>query len=761
MKKLDLQNGGLKAKFILHIEKLVFGLAIVLVAAFIYFGTQRESIKTKPEELTTAAKQAQDNIAMSTWAEVEDDRWTPPEYQAAAARASKPIPLNPYEMPVGLKVRHKESVEKRSDPVMLAAESLEARGGFAPLAMISPQQRMGGPGGAYGGGESAMSPGGGYGEYAGGSDASGYGGYGGYGSEMGMGQTNPDAPPVLTPEQRMEFGTVQTTAGTEIKGTYFVAVTALIPLKKQLDLYNDAFKDRANFVEARDYPRYVHFSIQRREQNKDGSWSEWGPNPPINVNQERLIAQTRWGFRPDEVIPPEYADPVLTFPIPPIMMFDPGKWARHSTIPKYEPRDMMGGQEMEMMADQPDPLMTQEISDAPGAVPLTSGMGMGGMDGYGGPGGGYEMGGGYGNYSGGGMMNGARMTAPEGMIIRPSGANGGMGGMSGGYGGPGGGGGGYEMSGGYGGGTSMFDAEKKMFRFFDTSVSPDKTYQYRVQLWVEDPNMPQNPQQAPPARALERTVIDRVSPERDKVAKAMSANRGGGGPGGGYEGGMNAANQRPVHKFWRTTEFSEPSPPVRVPRSADVVPGPIDAGRMVYSRSNRKQVLRPAEPSAKVVAMKWDPSEDVKALVTKEVKDVERGSSVEYEGDLWVLDPTTYQFKKPWPIDTEEKNPEYELKTGYTVLDIRGGQDTFGRITDDKNEKLRVPGEILVMDASGNIHIKSELEEVKTFAKFNFEKPEVKRGANPGGMMDDMEMGSSYDGYGGGGGRGRRGRGGS
>ncbi|PQO47094.1 hypothetical protein [Blastopirellula marina] len=758
MKKLDLQNGGLKAKFILHIEKLVFGLAIVLVAAFIYFGTQQETIKTKPDELTSAAKQAQENIAKSTWAEVEEDRWTMPEYQAAAARASKPIPLNPYEMPVSLEIRHKESVERRSDPDLLAAESLEARGGFAPLATISPQQRMGGPGAGYGGREDAMSPGGGYGEYAGGSDASGYGGYGGYGSEMGMGQTNPDAPPVLTQEQRIALGPVQTNAGTEIKGTYFVAVTALVPLKKQLDLYNDVFKDRANFVEARDYPRYVHFSIQRREQNADGSWSEWGPNPPINVNQERLIANTRWGFRPDEVIPPEYADPVLTFPIPPVLLFDPAKWARHSEVPKYEPRDMMGGSEMDMAMEQPDPLMTPEISDAPGALPLTPGMGVGGMEGgYASPGGYGNSGGGYGNYPGGGMMNGGRMTAPEGMIIRPSGTSGGMGGMSGpGYGD---GGGGYEMGGGYGAGTSMFDAEKKMFRFFDTSVSPDKTYQYRVQLWVEDPNMPQNPQQAPPARALEPTVIDRVKPERDKITQAMSANRGGGA--GGYEGGMTASNQPPVHKFWRTTEFSEPSPPVRVPRSADVVPGPIDAGRMVFSRANTKQVLRPAEPSAKVVAMKWDPSEDVKALVTKEIKDVKRGSSVEYEGDLWVLDPTTYQFKKPWPIDTEEKNPEYELKTGYTVLDIRGGQDTFGRLSDEKNEKLRVPGEILVMDASGNIYVKSELEEVKTFAKFNFEKPEVKRGSNPGGMMDEMDMGSSYDGYGGGGGRGRRGRGGS
>ncbi|RCS51851.1 hypothetical protein DTL42_09835 [Bremerella cremea] len=743
MKKLDLQDRGIKTKLILHVEKLVFGLAIALVAVFIYLGTQRETIQTDPQKLKDEAKRAGEQIEKSTWTEVESERWVAPEYQTAAARASKPIPLNPYETPSTLNVRYKESVEQRADPDLLTVTDIQLRAGYAPISYLSTQRGM--ANGGYGA-EGGM-PGGGY---DGGYPMGGYpmGGYGGgydmYGGEMG--QADPDAPPTLTPEQQQAFGPAKASTGSKIEGKYFISVLALVPLKKQLDLYNAAFKDRANYIEARDYPRYVYFSVERREQAADGAWSEW--DSPIKVSQERLIAQTRWAFPTDEVVPPEYVDPVLTFPIPPILLFDPSEWARHPEIPKFEPKDMYGmGQETEMMAEEMDPLMGQEIGDNPGDVPFSGGNMMEG--GYGAP---YGRGG-QGGYPGqqGQMINGRLViTPPEGMIPKPSGA-GGMSGGGGGYEG-----GGYPGSGGGAYGNSMFDAENKMFRFFDTSVKPNKTYQYRIQLWLEDPNMPEQIQQIPPARALEGSVLARVQEERNKVSKAMNMNRGGAG---GYEGNMSGGNQRAKHTYWRKTEFSEASPAIRVPSSADVLAGSIDAGRTITSRKEPGRVLSNAKPTAKVLAMKWDPTEDVKAVVTKEIKSVTRGSAVEYKGDLWVLDPATYQFKKPWPVDTEEKNPEYVLKTGYTVLDIRGGQDTFGRFANEKNERLTVPGEILVMDDAGNIHIKSELDEEKKFAKFNFEKPEVKRKSSSN--MDEYDMGGGYEDYGSGRGSGRRGRGGS
>ncbi|QDU77063.1 hypothetical protein Pan97_41230 [Bremerella volcania] len=726
MKKLDLQSGGLKTKLILHVEKLVFGLAIVLVLLFVYRGTQQPSIDTTPEDLVRASDQARTNIEKQTWNEVEEERWVPPEYQTAATRAGKPIPLAPYETPSSFRVRHKESIEKRPDPTLLPLTDIEVTPGFAPFAFLSPQQ-AGQPGMIREGGPGMMPSGSEYDGYAG----------SGYGSEMGMVDAN--APPTLTPEQLLEFGQARGGTGSKIEGKYFVAITGLAPLKKQLDMYEAAFKDRANYMEGRDYPRYVHFAIERREQKPDGSWGEWEKS--INVNQERLIARHRWAFIPDEVAPPEYLDPTLSFPMPPILLFNPGDWGRHSSVPKYEPREQGYGSEG-MMSEEMEMLLPEAGGDLPGDLPGLMGpggaMGMGseGSDGFMGP------------YGRPGRMPGIGgnniMTPPKGMMRKPTGTQGGGMSISRGEGS------------GYGGATSMFDAENKMFRFYDTSVVPNKNYQYRVQLWLEDPNNPQNYQEAPPARALVGDVLTRLKPERDKIMKYLQTQQGG----MVSPRGQTTATG-PQFKFWRTTEFSEPSATVRVPSSADVLAGSVDAGRTVYNRNNQRQILRTAEPNATVLAMKWDPKTDVKALVTKELKEVTRGSMVEYKGDLWILDPATYQFRKPYPLDADKKDQEYVLKTGYTLLDIRGGEDTVGRYTDENNKKLRVPGEILVLDDAGNIHIKSELEEVKEFAKFNFSKPEVKIPRGGRGSEDPygMEDSSGYGEYGGSDGRGRRGRG--
>ncbi len=725
MKKLDLQGGGIKTKLILHVEKLVFGLAILLVALFIYKGTQQDAIDTTPESVKQAADLARQNIEKQTWDEVEGERWERPEYQTAATRASQPIPLASYEMPNSMRVRHRESIEKRSDPELLPLYALEVKPGFAPFVMLDRARDLassGGYGGEYGG-EGPGYDGGGYG-------GAGYGGYDeyaeyGYG---GSGAVDPNAPPKLTPEQKRKLGAPKGTSGTgsKVEGKYFIAVTALAPLKKQLDLYDAAFKDRASYDEGRDYPRYVHFMIERRHQSPDGSWSDWNT---INPNAARTIARTTWGFTPEDVAPPEYKDQTLTFPLPPIVLFNPGDWGLHSSVPKFVPRNMYGqsgsGMPMqeEVVAEEPaTPL--QVASDLPADIPGAMGPRGGGYggSGYEDPyGGGY--GSGYGSGPGGGYgMTNRRPTPPPGMILRRSSRSGGSytGGPSG-----------YEGSGGYGGGTSMFDAENKMFRFYDTSVEPSKTYQYRVQLWLEDPNNPQNLQQAPPARALESTVLQRVEANRRSLREQASNAR---------------AQQRPQHTYWRTTEFSEPSPAVSVPVNSDVLTGSVDGGRKIVSRDNRRQVLKSAEPSTTVLAMKWDPNE--KSMATKAVEGINRGATVQYEGELWVMDPATQTFEK---LGEDEK---YSLRTGYTVLDIRGGDDLPGRMTNDKNERLKAPGEILVMDPTGQLHIKSEIDEIEKFSLYNFAKEEVKR--RP--AEEEMDPYAGYEDPYGGGRRGRRGR---
>ncbi|MCL2624130.1 MAG: hypothetical protein FWD31_10745, partial [Planctomycetaceae bacterium] len=134
-----------------------------------------------------------------------------------------------------------------------------------------------------------------------------------------------------------------------------------------------------------------------------------------------------------------------------------------------------------------------------------SGGGMGGMGGNTGsslPGMFTPGGGGMGGMSGrmGGMGGGDMSGGMGGMSGGMSGMSGGMGDMSGGMGGMSGGMSG--MSGGMGGNaannqwwvytrtppTVMVEAKYRLFRYFDFTVEPGKSYQYRVRLAVKNPN---------------------------------------------------------------------------------------------------------------------------------------------------------------------------------------------------------------------------------------------------------------------------------
>lgn len=747
MKKLDLQKGDLKTKLILHVEKIVFGVAVALVAAFVYLGTQQETIDTTPQRVVEAAKGAEQNIAKPTWESVAEDRWTPPVYQASAVRASTPMPGQPYEMPLSFRIRHKESVEKRADPKILPLEDLEITAGFAPMAMVDPTKR------GQMGGTTYMD------EYDGGGAGApmSYDEYG-----LGTGGADPaKTPPTLTPEQRRKFGTGRGGTNTKVEGRPFVVVKGLIPLKKQLDLYDAEFKDRANYNESRDYPRYISFKVERAEMRPDGTWGAWRG---LDTKQSYMDALTKWAFRPQEVAPPWYLDPILTFPLPPLLLRDPGEWGLHSEVPKFEPPDQRRGLGPDMALGELDEEMPEDdedLEDAPANRPggLPAGLpgipgfgrggpggmrGMGGMGGMGAPGGyGSEMGyedeySGPGGYGQAGMTGRGRLAPPPNTIRRRTGSTAGAGGGYGGaeesYGGGGYGGEmGGEMGGGYTAGTSPYDAERKLFRFVDTTVRANATYRYRVQLWLEDPNYPENPQGAPTARALEQEVLSRLAEVRQKDEELNKQHPG---------------SPQPWRTYYRTTDFSEVSEPVRTPGGANVLAGRVVAGRRVMQTGvSNPRVLMLRDPVATVMGMRWDPSKEVSALVTQEQKGLTRGSIIESKGDIWVLNPGTLAF---------EKKEDYTLRTNMMLLDMRGGDDLPGRLVDANKERLKTPGEILVMDAAtGKVSVRNELKDADEFNLFNFTKPEVKKERSKTDEPEDYYSDYGYEDEAGG----RRGRG--
>jgi len=695
MSKLDLHGGGMKTKLILHIEKIVFGLAVLLVALFIYWGTLLEPIDIAPQDVSRAATQAKSNIEQSKWEVVEDDRWSEPEYQEAAQRGNEDIPLAPYETPNSFRVRHRESVEKRSDPEMLTLTDLEVRPGHAPMAILAVRRgTSNGYDEGYGNEGSSYPPG-----YGSESEYDDYGD-GGYGSAA-------SSKPTLTAEQRAKFGPQR--ANVNVKGTYFVAVTGLIPLKKQLDLYDAAFKDRADYREARDYPNYVWYSIERREKTPGGTWSEWGS--PINVRAATQLADQTWDNVTTPLAPPEYVDPILTQRMAPILFYDATKWGLHSAVPKFVPKTLGSEGEYYAEEEQVQPLPAVIDPTQPGADLPIDMPGQVGPDGR--PVRGYPGRSGNSYDSGYGSNSRIPKTAPPGTILKRNSA-----GRSGGYGG--------DYSEGYGSSqsTSMYDAERKMFRFFDTTVKENMVYQYRVQLWVEDPNNPMSLQNAPTDRALEPSVIKRVASKRPKET--------------------TDPNAKPQYReYWRKTEFSEPSPEAYVRPDGDVLVGGVESGRIDYAQGTRR-VIRAGDPSAQVLAMKWDPVE--KVVATAQLEEVNRGSKAMFHDKLWVMDPATQEFRKLGGDDDETYKNGYSVDSEHVVLDMRGGGFLPGRLRDEDNNKLRAPGEILVMDSSGNLKIKSEAKEADEFALYNFPNPDEKKirkkEEDPYG-----EYGEGYEGY--------------
>lgn len=705
MQKLDLQNGGMKSKLILHVEKIVFAVAVLLVVTFIYFGAQREGISVKPEDVKRAADAAAANIQSSEWGPVEKKRWTEPVYEQRAELAQNPINISSYAALSEFGPPMYQSIQKRTDPKILTVDKVEVKSFFAPL--VYDDKRMGGlangPAGmiesGYGGGYGAG------GAYPG---AMEYGGPGG--------RQPKDMPPLMTPEQQKRFGPARATAGTRIEGKHGVVVMAIVPYEKQWDEYDASFLDAAGYDPSRDVPKYIGFGVRRREKLPDGTWSEYKDLVP----QLAFADAMKWAFRPEEVVPPEYVHPLLTFPIAPMLLVDPAEYARHSEVPKWIPA-MQGG----MMGEGgypgamgmtgygatmpgatgaegtlPGAQMPEFTADSvfmPGLMGGQNGMGMGMEGGMGMmPGMGMGMEGGYPGPGGNGMMMG------EGG--RP-GRRGGRGGMAGGPGGM------YEGGGMMGGGAGY--SKEKMFRYYDTTVKPNTEYQYQVNLWLEDPNNPALPQAAgqgqpggmgggqgfaPSSITLSRETLERIALKKQ-------------------EAGNDPVKLRKASRL--ETEYSQPSPVVKTTIESSVIAGGVRAGR--EQRSPDNHLLNSRDAQATVLGVTWDEADGI--LSSKKIT-VERGDSVNAVDDLWVLNPGTLMF---------DKKEDYELKTNAVVLDIRGGEGLPGRYRDPaENEALLSLGEILVMDEKGNIKIHKELKDRTDFSLFDFTPPEIKKTSGSG-----------------------------
>ncbi len=588
--------------FIMHVEKLVFAFITMLAGLVVYsgFSTKPFSSAKTPQKLQEQAKQVSQNLKKDHWNEMmtEEGRNVAPVFVIAASESRKPLDPIQYGSDIGGTSSIKPGA-RRSDPVLAAPAKLEAHYFFGAIARSAnadpletledakkPEVKAPKPGNTAGGALGSQSGGAGLASGSGmpsgagmtGSPAMGGGtdGFGGMGGDplsagrrllsagydrgyrfgmrtfldttSSMGQTNymmdntqnPLVKPDVVPKKVIAVS----------KG--FVSVTALAPHEEMESSYRKEFYSVLGYMEGRDTPNYVGFEAQRVEiidPNKEIEESDWKPLPDASPNNFKELAKKLPGTC-SEVHLPNWVEPNISMPIPPVLLTDYRKYASHSEIPTgaFEESEsasmsgMAGGYPGAAGGMQSDGGFTEASAGGMGS----GSMGMAGMAGIGG-------------MSGPGGMGG--MSGPGGM--GGSGYPGGMGGMGGsGY--PGGGGmGGYSD----GGMSGIMDVPKKLpstkyklVRFYDFSVLPGKVYKYRVRLLMYDPNYPEWTAIKPASSTLSNEVLKRVraleSQEPKDAGVATKPQSGSAAP-------IKRASRR-------ETEWSAPSMPVLTAKPASV-----------------------------------------------------------------------------------------------------------------------------------------------------------------------------------------------
>jgi hypothetical protein len=726
--------GGIKGLLLLHGEKVAMGVVGLLALWFVY-----SSMRLPRLDDNRQAANLQSEIQLTNNA-VTESKW--PEDDAPEAEAVRKarsvartgdVSVKPGAYSIsGFNDPIVAPTVLRVDPVLLNAVDVHAVGGTGVFAFLDEtvrnarmlaekqkeeerarqQRRDAERLAAEGPGE--------------GRNQRGRGEEGGiYGRPGGTMEMDPDHP------NRRPVDSMARPAGAPLQGderqerVHWAIVTAKVPIREQLKLYQDAFQNaRGGYDPTRDFPRYVGYKVQRAEIIR-GKPLEWKDVPVYDGQLQSVLKNDSlgsvvsslvlnklyeritkfWAAQLPDVVDQRYLVDVLALPLPPLVGRDWGSEATHPDIPLAINTPPLE-EEIVPLPDEPveEEGEADEFRDPDAGQ--TAGLGgygergspMGGR-GYGGYG---EGGRGYGGGIGRGDAMSGRERAYGGGLGRPGGVYG-MGGGERGYGGYGGEGRGGAMGAGGRAGSQPMTLPRGvdfwLLRFFDFSVEPGKKYKYHVQLVLADPNVGL----LDPERVLAPAVLDRLA-QATQAAKAKN-------------------RPRPTVRY--VDDWSEPSRTAGIPL----------AGSIKLAEAK----LPPAgkfneEPSVKLLVESFDVDADNNAIQAATQRDFRRG----YVANMTTKDQEYLGPGGLW-IDKLES---FKFFTGMTVLDMEGGE-TLGK-------DATAPARVLLMDAAGELHIRSEIDDKPAidYHKLIFEKPKNRDGRE--GEMERSPYGGGGNPYGGG-----------
>jgi len=536
--------------------------------------------------------------------------------------------------------------------------------------------------------------------------------------------------------------------GRGVRGTRWVLVTGLLPIKSQFEAFEQAFEDAEYRNLQGDIPTYVGYRVERAEVSATGETEQLSWRP---ISLRRAFAWTRlWGTGPasrDLVhrkfypVQPAGVWPMV-FPLPPLVNANWGPEVAHppdipllADMPEEERRalGMYAGQfpglgeevaesEGEGLRPEGEPGMPDDF-DVLGPGGLRGPVGVGGFGGSGG----YE-----------GSTMGMEEDDSSGSYGPPMGPS--MPGSS------------YPASMPFGSGSGSAPygpdvygrpgmtrqvekpVEYQLFRFMDFDVEPGRRYRYRVKLVLANPN---------------------------------------------YKVNVRYLTDASVGKSWYIEgEWSDPTEVVSVPRDSRLLAGPVKPP------PPGMELVR--EPTAQVIAVTIRMEDGLEAA--HEYK-VARGKLADFEADLTEKEPGR-GMPVPGGYGTEEEDmgsaamgpevmgsaaamaaPMQPLRrgadedeepekithaTGMLLLDIAGGERLHRT-----DRTLTEPGALLLLDPDGNLVVSDELDDEEEFLAFHVPEEQKRprkpkrpptgvmgeEGGSAAGMEEEM-YGDMYEGMG-------------
>lgn len=697
--KSSLKGGNAVVRLLLaHGEKI--GIAAILLCAglLIYsaLNVPRLEATQTPEKLRTDANTAKNKIEGFTYesiAEVEKESSVSPE----ESKIVKPIPVDisgmkpiePTSFPpiASMNTPVVPPMSPRTDPVLLAPEELEVHGDAGLWASADPAQIKQRQLEALK--EAQKEKAAAEEERRRNEDESEEGGRG-----RGRGGRDEEKPEerergrnatiVMQPRMGVELSGFET-----ITPRSWVTVLAKVPYKSQVQMYEDALQKARGYEPNRDMPKYIGYVVERAEITPEGQ-GEW--KRIAQMFDKKLIEEiSTYPVNPPEVVASRFVHPLLTHPLPPLILKEWDDRVSHSSMPLAV--DDIPPVEQDMLAAEKaagEEAAKEGATDDGGFGGARREPAVGGEM-YGERGGAYggEYGRGGGEYGGRGGYGGG-YGGRGGEYGGRGGEYGGRGGEYGGRGGEYGGGygrGGYGL--GQGAGVELAEftwdgkTENVLLRFFDNTVEPGHSYRYRVQLALKDVN-----DNVPIA-----TLDPSVNKRRDEL--------------------------KPNMRYFRLTDWSKPSPIASVPLPARTYVMKADPGK------------GEAEMLIKALNSKY-------AAEIALVESFTRGMVMNVRNKAKVVWSNQYN---------EEKDPEFDFYTGVTVADIQGGDERS-----NKNRDLKAPARVMLMDAAGKLIVRNELQDQLPVKEFNqaLEAPREGEMGGRGGYGGEYGRGG-----GGRGGRGR------